>query len=149
MGSPDPRNGQRELIVTNFDQADIQALRDYAEKVRELHYWVATHEKGSISNYMSVPYMSTKKALRGAIAAGWFALAPSDIDDVMDTWNDCNESIAYCVDIVVEAMIERANEWREQQDMPELTFYQRNEVRLSRGTPVRSAPGPTEIDTPN
>lgn len=79
-------------------------LKTIAEQARRHHYSVATSEDRGISSGDSQHYIRSRALFTAAIAAAY----PDDnTDAVMDVWLDCNESVAYCVNIVRrEAMAE-------------------------------------------
>jgi hypothetical protein len=82
------------------DELDIRAIRDYAEKVREMHFWVATRDNAAVCASGSEPYETSRNTLIAAIRMGWgesAKLDDSDIWQVYHNWADCNETLAYCV----------------------------------------------------
>lgn len=110
-------------------KADKKALRDYAEKVRELHYWCASHENSTISFYTHLPYRTTQTALKQAIARGWPTLTPDEVGRVYDIWSDCNEDIAYCVERFVSDKLDIWDEGREQLELAPLTDEERKQLK--------------------
>lgn len=82
-------------------------LRDFAELCATMHFAVATSENPTISFCRGKVYPHSQNLLIEAIRAGWVSLDPSDIYDV---WVDCNESIAYCADVVTRRIADEKAE---------------------------------------
>jgi len=83
----------RSNIPTNY-----AALREYAQKIAELHYWTACHESADIAFYQAKPYAHTQAILKSAIRAAWPQLGESGTERIYDMWVENGESLAYCVE---------------------------------------------------
>lgn len=84
-------------VFTDTDAA-TQARREYAQKCADLHYWVATHDSGHISNGDSIAYKTTEEVRNDAIRAAYPKLTDLDMRHILDIYLECNESIQYCVE---------------------------------------------------
>ena len=92
------------------DELDLRAIRDYAEKVREMHFWVATRDNAAVCASGSEPYEMSRNTLIRAIELGWGKsdnLNNDDVWEVYHIWADCSESIAYCVNWYVRERTEK------------------------------------------
>lgn len=98
------------------EEEDIKDLREFAEKVAELHKWCAGHPNPTISFYRDMPYHTTRELLKDAIKEGWDdcpikdGLEKADVDDIYDIWVNSGENLEYSANAWYQAKRREAHE---------------------------------------
>lgn len=93
--------------LNKYGMLDIQNTEDFAELMREVLFAVVTSENTDICVGDSKTYITAQSALLAAIAA---AYPNVDTRRVYDVWLDCNESIAYCVRVIMRDITDNAEQ---------------------------------------